>query len=141
MSRRDDKERFLVDFGQNLVGWVRLKVSGSAGTTVALRHGEILDGEGNLYTANLRSAEQTDHYTLEGDVQEVFEPHFTTHGFRYLEVTGRPGELGGDVTAVVLHNDLAQTGDFACSDARKRTAFFGSRQPPSAVSQRGEVKW
>jgi alpha-L-rhamnosidase len=110
--------RFVVDFGQNLVGRVRLTVR-DAGfrQRITLRHAEILD-EGELYVANLRRAAATDVYVARGGGTEVFAPRFTVHGFRYLEVSGYPGDLSAaDVTARVLHNDLPWTGHFACSDA------------------------
>jgi alpha-L-rhamnosidase len=106
----------VVDMGQNMVGWVRLKVQGEAGTTVTLRHAEVLDQEGNLYTENLRSAQQTVAYTLKGGGTEVYEPRFTFHGFRYVAVEGYPGELTLDaLTGVVVHSDMAPTGQFECS--------------------------
>ena len=107
----------IVDFGQNLVGRVRIRVRGSAGETVTLRHAEVLDG-GELATRMLRDAEATDHYTLRGDaVGEEWEPRFTFHGFRYLGVTGWPGELRPEhVRAVVVHSDMERTGWFECSD-------------------------
>ena len=79
------------DLGQNMVGWVRLKVRGPAGATVRLQHAEVLDKDGNFYTANLRTAQQQDSYTLKGTGDETFEPHFTFHGFRYVKVDGFPG--------------------------------------------------
>ena len=79
------------DLGQNMVGWVRLAVEGEAGTTVTLRHFEVLDKDGNVYTDNLRTAKQTVTYTLRGGGPEVFEPHFTFQGFRYVAVAGLPG--------------------------------------------------
>jgi len=109
--------RWIFDFGQNMVGRVRLKVNGPGGTTITLRHGEMLDAEGKLYTANLRSARQTDHYTLRGEGEEVYEPRFTFHGFRYVEMSGYPGRPGRDaLTGIVLHSDIPQTGTFECSD-------------------------
>lgn len=111
------RSRWLFDFGQNMVGWVRLKVSGPAGTTLILRHGEVLDDEGNLYTDNLRSARQTDYYTLRGNDEEVFEPHFTFHGFRYVEVNGLPQKPSREtLTGLVLHSDTPPTGAFECSE-------------------------
>ncbi|MEX1255404.1 MAG: family 78 glycoside hydrolase catalytic domain [Dehalococcoidia bacterium] len=107
----------IADFGQNLVGRVRLRVSGPAGTTITLRHAEVLD-DGELFTRALRSAQATDRYTLKGDGVEEYEPRFTFHGFRYAEVDGWPGELSaGDLAAVVCHSDMARTGWFECSDA------------------------
>jgi alpha-L-rhamnosidase len=108
----------IVDFGQNLVGRLRITVSGPAGTTVTLRHAEVLQ-DGELCTEPLRRAEATDRYTLRGGEDETWEPRFTFHGFRYAEVEGWPGELRPeDVTAVVCHSDMRRTGWFACSDDR-----------------------
>ena len=108
----------VLDMGQNLVGWVRLQVRGEAGTTVTLRHAEVLDQQGNLYTANLRTADQVDRYTLKGTAIEIYEPHFTFHGFRYVAVEGYPGDLGLDaLTGIVVQSDMATTGQFECSNA------------------------
>jgi len=109
--------RFIVDFGQNLVGRVRLGLRHApSGQRIVLRHAEILDG-GELYVANLRRAEAVDTYVAAGGPVEVFEPRFTFHGFRYVEVDGHPGELStSDITARVLHNDTPFTGRFECSD-------------------------
>ncbi|MFJ9084491.1 family 78 glycoside hydrolase catalytic domain [Streptomyces sp. NPDC102384] len=109
--------RTILDFGQNLVGRLRLRVRGEAGRTVTVRHAEVLEG-GELCTRPLRHATATDRYTLRGDpAGEEWEPRFTFHGFRYAEVEGWPDEPGpGDITAVVLHSDLRRTGWFSCSD-------------------------
>ena len=81
-----------------------------------LRHAETLQPDGRLYVANLRGARCTDQYTLKGDGVEVYEPRFTYHGFRYVEVTGYPGEPGMDaIDACVVHDDLEPAGDFVCS--------------------------
>ncbi len=107
-----------VDFGQNLVGWVRLRLDGDPGTTVTVRHAEILQPDGALYVESLRTAAATDSYVLAGDGPRVLEPSFTFHGFRHAEVTGYAGELGpADVTAVVCGSDLEPAGEFECSDA------------------------
>ena len=82
---------YIFDIGQNMVGWVTLKVKGAAGTRVRLRFAEILNPDGSIYTANLRNAEATDTYILKGGAEETFRPHFTFHGFRYVEVSGYPG--------------------------------------------------
>jgi alpha-L-rhamnosidase len=106
----------IIDFGQNLTGWIRLSVDGTGGEAVRLRHGEALDADGHLYVDNLRSARQTDELWTSGG-PEVFEPHFTWHGFRYVEVTGYPGQLTpGDVSAHVVHSDVGVTGTFECGD-------------------------
>ncbi len=103
---------FVFDLGQNMVGWARLAVNGPAGTTVTLRFAEVLNPDGTIYTTNLRAAKCTDRYTLRGGGTEVYEPRFTFHGFRYVEVTGGKPE---SVTGVVLHTDIRPTGSFACS--------------------------
>jgi alpha-L-rhamnosidase len=104
----------IVDFGQNLVGWVRMRARGPAGTKIILRHAEALSG-GELAIRPLRSARATDTFILSGE-DDVFEPTLTFHGFRYVEITGYPGELtAGDVEAVVVHSDLRPTGRFSCS--------------------------
>ncbi|GGW46477.1 alpha-L-rhamnosidase [Streptomyces albaduncus] len=104
---------FVFDLGQNMVGSVRLRVSGEAGTTVRLRHAEVLNPDGTLYTANLRSAAATDTYTLKGGGEETYEPRFTFHGFRYVEVTGFPGTPPARaVTGRVMHTDAPFTFEF-----------------------------
>jgi alpha-L-rhamnosidase len=106
----------IVDFGQNLVGRLRITVRGESGRTVTLRHAEVLEG-GELCVRPLRLAEATDRYTLRGGGEESWEPRFTYHGFRYAEVRGWPGRLEqDDIRAVVCHSDLQRTGWFECSD-------------------------
>jgi alpha-L-rhamnosidase len=82
---------YIFDMGQNMVGWTTLKVKGASGTRVQLRFAEILNPDGTIYTANLRNADATDVYVLRGGNEETFSPHFTFHGFRFVEVTGYPG--------------------------------------------------
>jgi alpha-L-rhamnosidase len=107
----------VADMGQNMVGWVRLAVQGPAGTTVTLRHAEVLNKQGNLYTENLRAARATARYTLKGAGREVFEPHFTFFGFRYVAIDGYPGEPAPeDLTGVVIHSDMRVTGTFDTSN-------------------------
>nr|WP_274636126.1 alpha-L-rhamnosidase [Microbacterium bovistercoris] len=111
--------RVLVDFGQNLVGWVRAVVTGERGHVVTLRHAEVLE-DGELGIRPLRTAKATDRFTLSGG-QDVFEPTLTFHGFRYVEVDGWPGGIDalradGGLTAVVIGSDLRRIGRFACSD-------------------------
>ncbi|MFD7818353.1 family 78 glycoside hydrolase catalytic domain [Streptomyces sp. NPDC059785] len=109
--------RTVLDFGQNLVGRLRIRVRGEAGRTVTLRHAEVLE-DGDLCTRPLRHATTTDRYVLRGDpAGEEWEPRFTFHGFRYADIEGWPGDLDpADITAVVLHSDLRRTGWFSCSD-------------------------
>jgi len=107
--------RTVLDFGQNLVGRLRIRVQGPAGTVVTLRHAEVLE-HGELGTRPLRAAAATDRYTLAGEGVEQWEPEFTFHGFRYAEIDGWPGELDpADVTAVVIHSDMERTGWFDTS--------------------------
>jgi alpha-L-rhamnosidase len=108
----------VIDFGQNLVGWIVLKVKGNAGDAITLSHAEVLDKEGNFYTDNLRAAKAQDNYILKGGGEEIFEPHFTWHGFRYVKVQGYPGELKPEnFEAVVLYSDTKPTGTFSSSNA------------------------
>jgi alpha-L-rhamnosidase len=108
---------FIFDMGQNMVGWCRLKVSGPAGTRVSLRHAETLEPDGTLYLANLRTAKATDVYTLKGGGTELWEPRFTYHGFRYVEVTGFPGTPRlSTIEGHVVHDDMNATGEFVCSN-------------------------
>jgi len=119
--------RFVVDFGQNIAGHVRLVAQGPAGTTVTVRHAEVLDSDGELYTANLRSAAATDTVTLKGGASEVFEPRFTFHGFRFAEISGYPGPLSADlVTARALSSVVDMIGSFECSDPLVNAIFRNS---------------
>ncbi len=107
----------ILDFGQNLVGRLRIQVRGEAGTAVTLRHAEVLEN-GELGTRPLRQAAATDTYVMRGDpAGEEWEPRFTFHGFRYAEVDGWRGDLDpGDVRAVVVHTDMRRTGTFTTGD-------------------------
>jgi alpha-L-rhamnosidase len=109
---------FIFDMGQNFSGVARLHVKGPAGTKIRLRFGEMLHEDGRLMTENLRRARATDHYILRGDAEgETWEPRFTYHGFRFVEVTGFPGRPPLDaITGVVLHSDTPLTSSFECSD-------------------------
>ena len=104
---------YVFDMGQNMVGWVTLKVKGEPGTKVQLRFAEILNPDGTIYTANLRNADATDVYILKGGDEETFAPHFTFHGFRYVEVTGYPGPptldaINGDVVSSASGDPVAK---------------------------------
>ncbi len=115
---RTPKGTLVADLGQNMVGWVRLNVTGPAGTMVTIRHAEVLDKYGEFYTANLRDAAATARYVLKGEGREVYEPTFTFFGFRYIAIDGFPGELKPEnLTGVVVHSDMALTGNFTCSDS------------------------
>lgn len=107
--------RFIFDLGQNMVGWVRLKIAGQPGQRITLRHAEMLNPDGTLYTSNLRGATATDFFTLSGG-EETLEPPFTFHGFRYVEITGldrRP--TLGTVTGIVAHSAMERTGHIRTS--------------------------
>jgi alpha-L-rhamnosidase len=107
---------YVFDMGRNMVGWVRLRVEGEAGTEITLRHAEALNPDGTLYTTNLRAARATDRYILKGEGEEIYEPRFTFHGFRYVEVTGYPGEPPLEaITGRVVHSATPPTGSFECS--------------------------
>ncbi|MFH0758652.1 MAG: glycoside hydrolase family 78 protein [Bacteroidota bacterium] len=108
---------WMVDMGQNMVGWIRIKASGKKGDKITLRHAEVLDKEGNMYYDNLRAARATDTYILKGGGEEVFQPHFTFQGFRYVMVSGYPGELEQEnIRGMVIHSDMEPTGTFTCSE-------------------------
>jgi alpha-L-rhamnosidase len=107
----------VLDMGQNMVGWLRFEVRGQTGQTVELIHAEVLDSQGNFYRENIRAAQQRIQYTLKGGESEVFEPHFTFQGFRYVQLKNFSGEVSlDDFTGVVLHSSLERTGNFECSE-------------------------
>lgn len=137
----------VVDLGQNLVGWVRIRAQGPAGTTITLRHAEVLDRQGNFYTENLRAAKATATYVLKGSGPEVFEPHFTFFGFRYVAVDGYPGTLTPDaITGIVVHSDMRETGTFETSNPEinqlQRNILWGQKgnflDVPTDCPQRDE---
>jgi len=108
---------FLYDMGQNMTGWARIRMTAPPGACVRIRYAEALDADGSLYTANLRTARQEDCYYARGGCAEEYEPHFTLHGFRYVEIAGLdapPSEVAG----IVVHSGLRETGTLRTSDAR-----------------------
>ncbi|MDB5110262.1 MAG: Alpha-L-rhamnosidase, partial [Mucilaginibacter sp.] len=107
----------VIDFGQNLVGWVTLKVKGKRGHLIALNHAEVLDKNGNFYTLNLRFAKQEVRYILKDDKEVTLEPHFTYQGFRYLKISGYPGKLDtSTIRAVAMYSDIKTTGSLVTSN-------------------------
>ncbi|MCK4880306.1 MAG: glycoside hydrolase family 78 protein [Bacteroidales bacterium] len=117
LSIKKTEEGWLVDMGQNMVGWIRIKASGNKGDVLTLKHAEVLDKEGNMYYENLRAAECTNTYLLKGEAGETFEPHFTFQGFRYVMISGYPGALSSDdIRGMVIHSDMKPSGTFTCSD-------------------------
>ena len=138
---------YLFDMGQNMVGWVRLRAHGKRGGKIVLRFAERLRPDSTLYTDNLRGAQATDVYILRGEGEEVWQPRFTYHGFRYVEVTGFPGTPDHTgITGMVVHDDLERTGTFHCSNPLVnriyRNAFWGIRSNyrsiPTDCPQRDE---
>ena len=125
--------RYILDFGQNMAGWVRLRIKGAAGDTIRLRFAETLDKEGNLFVDNLRDARVTDTYIASGREPKgaTWAPCFIYHGFRYVEVTGYPDPQLSDFTAEVVEDEMAHTGRFASSNetlnAVVKNAFWGIR--------------
>ncbi len=110
---------YLFDLGQNMVGWARLRMRGNAGSTATLRFAEVLNPDGTPYFANLRGAKATDQYVFKGGgSEEVYEPRFTFHGFRYVELSGasQAPPLTA-VTGVVLHSAMPRTGTFVTSSS------------------------
>jgi alpha-L-rhamnosidase len=114
---RTPKGTLVADIGQNMVGWVKLKVKGNPGTTVTIRHAEVLDKYGEFYTENLRAAAASAKYTLKGNEEETYEPRFSFFGFRYVAIDGYPGELKPEsITGIVIHSDMKPAGTFECSN-------------------------
>lgn len=110
------KGQTVVDFGQNLVGWITLKVKGNAGDKITIRHAEVLDKNKNVYLENLRAADAEIVYTLKGGQEEVYEPRFSFFGFRYAWVEGYPGTLTADkIIATAVYSDMQPTGNFTSS--------------------------
>lgn len=112
----DTNNRTLIDFSQNISGWVRLVVDGKKGDTVTIRHAEVLEEGPNLHTAALRTAKATDIYTLSHDGRSVIEPKFTFHGFQFAEVTGAATFISA--TAVAISSANERRGFFTSSDVR-----------------------
>ena len=110
-------ETFVFDLGQNFAGFARLKVTGEKGTKVRLRFAEMLNPDGTIYTENLRGAKCTDTYICKGEGEEVWQPLFTFHGFRYVEVTGYPGKPPEDaITGIAINSHVPLVGEFRCSN-------------------------
>ena len=110
---------YIFDLGQNISGCARLKVDGRKSGKIILRFGEMLDENGNLYTENLRMARAADTYFTKGEPEEIWEPEFTYHGFRYIELNGLNEMPGLEIiTGIVLHSDLPITGSFECSNEK-----------------------
>ena len=108
---------YVYDFGQNFTGWVRLTVSGQRGAEVKLRFAELLHSDGMINVIPNRTAKVTDTYILKGEGAETYEPRFTYHGFRYVEVTGYPGAPNlNSIQGIVVHSAVEPVGEFQCSN-------------------------
>lgn len=128
--RRMEEGRLIFDMGQNMVGFCRIQIKGKRGDKIVLRFAERLDDNGELYTENLRSAKATDTYILRGGMLESWQPQFTFHGFRYVELS----DISVDceltehpVTGCVVHDDLEKTGNFSCSIEQLNTIYRNIR--------------
>ncbi|MBZ4043862.1 glycoside hydrolase family 78 protein [Flavobacterium hibisci] len=118
------KGTYILDMGQNMVGWLRLKVKGKSGDKITMKFAESLQKDGSLYIANLRDAKTTDVYTLKGEGEEIWEPRFIFHGFRFVEISGFPTKPTLDnFVGKVVYDDLKTTGTFESSDATMNQIF------------------
>ena len=129
---RLEEDKYILDMGQNMVGWIRMKVKGNEGDTVQLRFAETVQADGNLYLDNLRDARVTDKYILKGEGLEEWAPVFVYHGFRYVEVTGYPGEISKDnFIGEVVNDQMELIGTIETSDPVinqvMKNAFWGIR--------------
>ncbi|GAB6395129.1 MAG: alpha-L-rhamnosidase [Bacteroidales bacterium] len=138
---------YILDMGQNMVGWLKMKVRGEKGTQVQLRFAETLKDDGTLYMDNIRGALVTDKYTLKGGERESWEPAFTYHGFRFVEITGYPGVPAlNDFEGKVIYDEMETTGHFETSDPTVnqiyKNAYWGIRSNyrgmPTDCPQRDE---
>lgn len=125
-------ETYILDMGQNMVGWLRMHVKGKPGDRVQLRFAELLKDDGSLYLDNLRGALVTDKYTLKSDARETWEPAFTYHGFRFVEITGFPGKPTiENFEGQVVYDEMELTGHFDTSDPTLnqiyKNAYWGIR--------------
>ncbi len=109
---------YILDMGQNMVGWLKMKVKGNKGEQITLRFAEFLNDDGTINQENLRGALATDKYILKGEEEEVWEPSFTSHGFRFVEITGYSGTpTAQDFEGCILYDEMEQTGTFETSNA------------------------
>ena len=115
------KGETVLDFGQNLAGYVEIRIRGKRGDRIVLTHAEVLDRDGNFYTENLRSAANRNIYTLSGEGEEVFKPTFCFQGFRYVRLDEFPADVEvrpENFTAIVIYSDMKRTGDFSCGNSK-----------------------
>ena len=113
----EEPGKFVFDMGKNIVGFVRLKVQGEAGTKITLRFAELLHDDGTVAQENLRSAKATDYYILKGKGEEIWHPLFTYHGFQYIQVEGFPGKPTTEtITGLQIYSSATEIGRFECSN-------------------------
>jgi len=118
------KGTYILDMGQNMVGWLQLKVKGKSGDQITMKFAESLQADGSLYIANLRDAKTTDVYTLKGEGEEIWEPRFIFHGFRFVEISGFPIKPTlENFVGKVVYDDIKTTGTFESSDATMNQIF------------------
>jgi len=145
--KQTDPGTYIVDMGQNMVGWLKIRVKGTSGQAIKLRFAERLKEDGTLYLANIRSARVTDIYTMKGGDEETWEPRFVYHGFRYVEITGYPGipDLSS-LEGKIIYDEMPITGSFETSNeminriyaAACRTIKGNYRSIPTDCPQRDE---
>ncbi|MFV5690106.1 glycoside hydrolase family 78 protein [Flavobacterium sp. ZT3R25] len=126
------KGTYILDMGQNMVGWLQLKAKGKSGDQITMKFAESLQADGSLYIANLRDAKTTDVYTLKGEGEEIWEPRFIFHGFRFVEISGYTTKPPLDnFMGKVVYDDIKTTGTFESSDATMnqifKNAYWGIR--------------
>ena len=126
------KGTYILDMGQNMVGWLQLKVKGNRGDTITMKFAESLKADGALYIANLRDARVTDTYILKGDGEEIWEPKFVYHGFRFVEISGfKTKPTLDNFLGKVVYDDMETTGTFDCSNPTMnqifKNAYWGIR--------------
>lgn len=133
VSIRKQGDKQILDIGQNMAGWLRIRIKGQAGDSIRLRFAERLQPDGEIFTKNLRDAHCTDIYVVSGREPQdaTWAPRFVYHGFRYVEISGYPNAKTEDFTAEVVDDEMAHTGTFTCSDETLnqvlRNAFWGIR--------------
>ncbi|WP_418262456.1 glycoside hydrolase family 78 protein [Flavobacterium faecale] len=123
---------YILDMGQNMVGWLQIRVKGKSGDKITMKFAESLQDDGTMYIANLRDAKTTDIYTLKGDKEEIWEPRFVFHGFRFVEISGWQGTPTlADFKGKVVYDNLKTTGTFECSNPTMnqifKNAYWGIR--------------
>lgn len=126
-------DKYILDLGQNIAGWLRIRIKGEDGDSIRLRFAETLQANGELYVENLRDARSTDIYVVNGKEKKgsTWAPRFVYHGFRYVEISGYPDAIIDDFTAEVVEDEMKHTGSFTCSNETLnkilKNAFWGIR--------------